>query len=65
MRSDSAPVRSDSPAPWFDLAETKRELDVPEHYSAVFPMAVGYPAGATAPPPRDEPHVVSWKWDAG
>jgi nitroreductase len=51
--------------PWFDLADTKRELDVPEHYSAVFPMAVGYPAGATAPPPRDEPHVVSWKWDAG
>lgn len=49
---------------WFDLLGTKRELDVPEHYSAVMPITVGYPAGLTSPAPRDEPNVVSWKWDA-
>jgi nitroreductase len=49
--------------PWFDLLETKRELDIPEHYTAVFPVAVGYPAGLTAAPERDEPNIVSWKWD--
>jgi nitroreductase len=50
--------------PWFDLPDVKRELDVPEHYTAVFPVVVGYPASLTAAPPRDEPKVVSWKWDA-
>ena len=49
--------------PWFDLLETKRELDVPEHYSAVFPVVVGYPAGLTEPSLREEPNIVSWKWD--
>jgi nitroreductase len=49
--------------PWFDLFETKRELDIPEHYTAVFPMVVGYPAGFTAAPEREEPNVVTWKWD--
>lgn len=49
--------------PWLDLWEIKRELGVPEHYTAVFPVVVGYPAGQTPPPPREEPDVVSWKWD--
>lgn len=49
--------------PWFDLMETKRELDVPEHYHAVFPVVVGYPAGLTVGPERDEPNVIGWKWD--
>jgi nitroreductase len=49
--------------PWFDLLEIKRELDVPEHYTAVFPVVVGYPAGFTASTPRDEPNFLSWKWD--
>ncbi len=49
--------------PWFDLLETKRELDVPEHYSAVFPVVVGYPAGVTTSPARDEPKIVCWNWD--
>ena len=48
---------------WLDLLETKRELEVPEHYAAVFPLVVGYPAGLTEPTARDEPNVVSWKWD--
>jgi nitroreductase len=49
--------------PWLDQPGTKRELEVPEHYAAVFPLVVGYPAGYTEPTPRDEPNVVSWKWD--
>ena len=49
--------------PWFDLLETKRELDIPEHYTAVFPVVVGYPAGVTEPTGREEPNVVSWKWE--
>lgn len=49
--------------PWLDLLETKRELDIPEHYAAVFPLVLGYPATLTEPTPRDEPNVVSWKWD--
>ena len=49
--------------PWFNLLETKRELEVPEHYTAVFPVVIGYPAGFTAVPPRDEPNDICWKWD--
>jgi nitroreductase len=49
--------------PWFDLTETKKELGVPEHYTAVLPIVVGYPAGYTAASGRDEPNVVAWKWD--
>lgn len=48
---------------WFDLTTTKCELNVPEHYSAVMPIAVGYAAGFTSPVPRDEPNIVCWKWD--
>lgn len=49
--------------PWLDLPETKRELGVPEHYRAVFPVVVGYPAGPVEPTSRDAPNVVSWKWE--
>lgn len=49
--------------PWLDLWEIKRELGVPEHYAAVFPVVVGYPAGPTPSPPREEPEIVSWRWD--
>lgn len=49
--------------PWLDLPETKRELGVPEHYIAVFPVVVGYPAGPTEPTPREPPNVVAWKWE--
>jgi len=49
--------------PWLDLQETKRELGVPEHYVAIFPVVVGHPAGAADATPRDEPNIVSWKWD--
>lgn len=49
--------------PWLDLFQTKREIGVPEHYSAVFPLVLGYPAGKDQPMPRDEPKIVCWKWD--
>lgn len=49
--------------PWLDTLEIKREFDVPEHYAAVFPVVLGYPSGFTEPTPREEPNVVSWKWD--
>lgn len=49
--------------PWLDLLETKRELGVPEQYSAVFPMVVGYPKGPIDHVRHDEPKVVCWKWD--
>ena len=49
---------------WLNLLETKRALGVPEHYDAVFPVVVGYPAGLTVATPREEPNVVSWQWDA-
>jgi nitroreductase len=49
--------------PWLDLLATKRELDVPEHYTAVFPLVVGYPAETPAPVAHNPPEVVSWKWD--
>jgi nitroreductase len=49
--------------PWLDLPETKRELDVPEHYAAVFPVVVGYPDGTPEPASRQEPAILNWKWD--
>jgi nitroreductase len=49
--------------PWLDQPETKRELDVPEHCAAVFPLVLGFPASQPAPTPRAEPGIVSWHWD--
>lgn len=48
---------------WLNLPEVKRELGVPDHYTAVFPVVVGYPAGETAAPPRRPPEIVSWQWE--
>jgi nitroreductase len=49
--------------PWLDLPETKRELGVPEAYTAVFPVVVGFPETLPEPTPREEPIVVSWLSD--
>jgi nitroreductase len=46
---------------WLNLPETKRELGVPDHYSAVFPLVVGYAEGETETMPRREPEIVSWQ----
>lgn len=49
--------------PWLDLPETKRMLDVPEHYHAIFPLVVGYPDGEPEPVPRRSPEIATWQWD--
>lgn len=40
--------------------ELKAELGIPEAGAAVAAIAVGWPAGETAPVPRRAPRVVSW-----
>jgi nitroreductase len=47
---------------WLNLPEIKRELGVPDHYTAVFPVVVGYPAGEPEAVPRRPPEIVSWQW---
>jgi nitroreductase len=49
--------------PWLELPEVKRELGVPGHYTAIFPLVVGYPARKAEPVPRNSPEIVSWQWD--
>lgn len=48
--------------PWFDLSEIKRELGISGNYTAVFPLAVGYPAESPGPVQRNAPEIVSWMW---
>ena len=50
---------------WLDERETKRQLDVPEHLTAVFPVVVGYPEGPVETVIKDAPEIVSWKWGEG
>ncbi len=48
---------------WFNLPEVKAELGIPDHYIAVLPIVVGYPA---FPPPaveKNEPEIACWQWD--
>lgn len=44
--------------PWLRLAETKRELGIPEHYLPVFPVVVGHPAEHPASHGRRPPIVI-------
>ncbi|MEO6873950.1 MAG: nitroreductase [Opitutaceae bacterium] len=46
--------------PWLDLPFIKSELGIAAHYSVVLPLVVGYPAGSTAAPPRQEPEIICW-----
>jgi len=48
---------------WLNLHETKRQLDVPEHLEAVFPLVIGFPNGAVEAVLRNAPEIVTWKWD--
>jgi len=41
--------------------EAKRELGVPEDYSVVAPIIVGYPEGETPPREKNPPEIVFWK----
>jgi nitroreductase len=44
--------------PWFDVTEVKLELGIPTDYTAVLPIAIGYPAEAPAPAGRKEPEIL-------
>jgi nitroreductase len=46
--------------PWFDLPEIKRELGIPENFTAAMPLAIGWPAAVPPAPPRHEPNIVCW-----
>lgn len=46
--------------PWLNLPEVKQELAIPEEYSAVFPVIVGWPMETPAHPPRNNPKILSW-----
>ncbi|MBU6431923.1 MAG: nitroreductase [Nitrospirae bacterium] len=47
--------------PWLNLARTKRALAIPQDYTVVFPVIVGYPMGDRPPVARREPEIVSWR----
>jgi len=47
--------------PWLDLTEVKDELGIPNDYTAVLPIIVGYPAKVPDPVPRKEPEIASWR----
>lgn len=47
--------------PWLQLPEIKDQLGIPPHYTAVFPLTVGYPAGQPEPVPRLAPEIVHWQ----
>lgn len=47
--------------PFLDLPEVREELGIPDDHVAVFPLALGVPRIDTAPMPRDDPRILSWK----
>jgi nitroreductase len=47
---------------WLNRPEIKRELRVPDDYTAVFPVVLGHPASQPTSPPRRPPEIVSWEW---
>jgi len=47
--------------PWLNLPDTKRELEVPDTYTAVFPVVIGHPAITPEPVHKREPTIVCWK----
>lgn len=48
---------------WFNRAEVKAELGIPQPYEAVLPIALGYAASRPLPVSRNEPEIVCWHWD--
>lgn len=45
--------------PALNLASIKEQFGIPEKYSAIAPIIVGYPAGETPPTPRREPRILN------
>jgi nitroreductase len=44
-----------------NTSEWKRELGIPAEMTAFAPIIVGVPAGDTAPVPRKQPEILTWK----
>ncbi len=49
-----------SALPALNLPEIKAELSIPADYSAIAPIIVGHPSGATPATPRKEPLILGW-----
>ena len=47
--------------PWLNRASIKRSLSIPDAYSVVFPIVVGYPSGETPPVQRRAPEILFWE----
>lgn len=45
--------------PALGMAETKRQLGIPEDFAAFAPVIVGYPDADTPPTPRKEPYILA------
>jgi len=44
-----------------NIHKVKKELGIPDEYSAVAPIIIGVPSGETPPTSRKEPAILSWK----
>jgi nitroreductase len=44
-----------------NIHKVKSELGIPEEYSAIAPIVVGFPSGETQATSRKEPLILSWK----
>lgn len=44
--------------PWFDQTDVKLELEIPTDYTAVLPIAIGYPAETPALVDRKPPEII-------
>lgn len=47
----------------FNMAEVKAQVGIPEEYTAVVPIIVGYPSVETPLSPRNQPTVLEWLKD--
>lgn len=47
--------------PLLKLPEVKKELNIPDEYSAVAPLILGYPAVLPPSLPKKEPEIIFWK----
>jgi nitroreductase len=47
--------------PLLSLPETKTELSIPEDFTPVLPIILGYPGASPPAPPRNPPRVFAWR----
>lgn len=49
--------------PWLNLPEIKQELGIPENYTVIMPLIVGWPDSIPPATLRAEPEIVCWHDD--